>query len=132
MRADNHLIKDLYGEHDIAQHLHRLGLVARNGSLPAPVRLEPDLRAMHSPQRREYIRQAAQQLVERLQSCCPACDAPDFWPDATEQGLPCAECGAPTRLPLAHVRRCKVCRHEVREPGPEPLADPGKCDWCNP
>ena len=132
LRAGQRVIKGLEGAPAIAARLRALSQVDRAGRLINPVTIEPDLRAMHCPQRRAYIRQAAEQLAARLQSGCPACDAPDFWPDATEPGLPCADCGAPTRLPLAHVRRCRVCRHTVREPAAHPFADPGKCDWCNP
>lgn len=94
--------------------------------------IEPDLRAMHCPERQAYIRQAAEQLAQRLQTLCPACAAPDFWADRFEPGLPCAECAAPTSLPLTVIHRCSVCRHEQREPPPQETADPQHCGWCNP
>jgi hypothetical protein len=132
MRTQDNLIKGLYGEVAILAHLQALSLVSQQGRLKIPVRIEPDLRAMHCPQRQHYIRQAAQQLVDRLQSHCPACALPNFWPDMVERGLPCGDCGAPTRLPKAYIRRCNICLHEIREPSTEQYADPGDCDWCNP
>ncbi|MCR9184244.1 MAG: hypothetical protein NXH81_02475 [Halieaceae bacterium] len=97
-----------------------------------PVRIEPDLRAMHCPERQAYIRQAAEQLAERLQTTCPHCAAPDFWPDRFEPGLPCADCDAPTALSLAAIRCCSACGHEEREPVAEKFAEPQYCSWCNP
>jgi hypothetical protein len=99
---------------------------------PGKLMIEPDLRAMHCPERQAYIRQAAEQLAQRLQSLCPACAAPDFWEHRFEPGLPCAECDAPTSLPLTVIRCCTVCRHEQREPPAQATADPQYCAWCNP
>ncbi len=97
-----------------------------------PVHIEPDLRAMHCPERQTYIRQAAEQLAERLQTTCPQCAAPNFWPDRFEPGLPCADCDAPTALSLAAIRCCSACGHEEREPVAEKFAEPQYCSWCNP
>lgn len=132
MRSELQVIKGLYGEADIVRNLRMLSLVDDKGRLGRRLRIEPDLRAMHCPQRRKYILQAAQQLADRLQTCCPTCDAPDFWTDEIQPGLPCADCGAPTRLPLALIRHCRVCHHKISEASRELLAEPGKCDLCNP
>ena len=96
------------------------------------VRIEPDLRAMHCPERQTYIRQAAEQLAQRLHTTCPHCTAPNFWPDDHVPGLPCADCDAPTSLPLLALRRCSVCGHEQGEPVTPPVAEPQYCSWCNP
>lgn len=109
-------------------------LSLRNGSqtLNDTVHVQPDLRAMHCPQRQRYIAQAAQQLAERWQSRCPHCQAADFWFREHRLGLPCNACGAPTERLQARIRICLYCQHRKSEPVPEPTADPGFCQWCNP
>jgi hypothetical protein len=49
-----------------------------------------------------------------------------------EQGLPCGCCGEPSEQPMATIRRCRACGHEMREPVAVEFADPGHCQWCNP
>lgn len=123
--------KGLRGMNEILQAMRHSTRDSR-ASDAAGVIIEPDLRAMHCPERQVYIRQAAEQLAERLQSPCPRCEAVNFWLDAQEPGLPCAACEAPTPLPLAAIRRCHVCGYEQREPDRRPAADPQYCSWCNP
>lgn len=95
--------------------------------------IESDLRAHANPTRMEVIRRAAVDLAERLATACPACGAPGFGPIEAIVGLPCAECGAPTREPRADLYGCPRCalREERRRRGPA-LADPSRCDRCNP
>ena len=95
--------------------------------------VESDLRAHRNPTRQALIRQAARDLADRLDSACPACDAPGFWRAAHRAGLPCRACGAPTRLPVAEQWRCVRCAFEEERPRPSgALADPSRCDRCNP
>lgn len=95
--------------------------------------LETDLRAHANPMRMDMIRLAAENLAARLESLCPACGAPGFWLLERVPGLPCGECGAPTRETRAEVHGCLKCdcrvTHERTAP---PYADPGRCDYCNP
>ena len=106
---------------------------ARAASLSEVVFLETDLRAHANPARMEMIRQAAENLVARYQSSCPACGAPGFWTVERVSGLPCADCGAPTREARADVWGCIRCAHrETYERQGVTHADPGRCDWCNP
>lgn len=94
---------------------------------------ETELRAHMNPTRQRIILQAAENLVARLQSACPACDAPGFWEKERIGGLPCGLCGTPTRLPLAHVWQCGACGHADRRSVAEgQVADPARCDYCNP
>jgi len=95
--------------------------------------IENDLRAYANPTRMALIRRAAEDLAARLGSTCPDCDAPGFWPVDQLRGLPCADCGAPTREARAQVLGCVrcSCRRERELPGAG-LADPGRCDYCNP
>lgn len=95
--------------------------------------VEFDLRAHAHPGRMENIRHAAENLAEKLRSCCPACGAPGYAPVERVAGLPCADCGAPTREPQAEVWGCVRCDHrETRERTDATAADPGRCAWCNP
>jgi hypothetical protein len=120
------------GPDTIVERLELEGLLRRGAAGARSIVIEPDLRAMHCPERQVYIRQAAQQLAQRLQSRCPQCGAADFWPVDAERGLPCAGCGIPTALPVAFIRRCHACHHHVREPCAAESAEPGDCPWCNP
>jgi hypothetical protein len=95
--------------------------------------LESDLRAFCNPTRQHLIRAAADNLVAKLQSKCPACGQPGYWPVAAVRGLPCGQCGAPTRELLGERWACPCCHHEhevLRAPGG--VADPSRCDRCNP
>lgn len=93
--------------------------------------VEHDVRAHAHPTRREAIRQAAEDLRGKLLSLCPDCGAPGYWRLERVPGRPCAECGMPTREPRAEVWGCARCgRRETRELAG--LADPGRCDVCNP
>lgn len=106
---------------------------ALRSSQSGQVFVETDLRAHMNPTRQRLILQAAQDLVARLQSACPACDAPGFREKERISGLRCGLCGAPTRMPLAHVWHCDACGHADRRTVAEGLtADPARCDYCNP
>lgn len=114
------------------------GLVAayarcRSQSPEGIVWAESDLRAHCNPTRQALIREAAVDLVQRLQSTCPACGTPGYWIDERRPGRPCCECGAPTRDPVAERWRCVRCDHgEERSVAGAGCADPARCDRCNP
>lgn len=131
LRRPESTTKSLRGYEMVASLLQKLDLVDGD-TLRESIVLEPDLRAMHCPERQDYIRKAAEQLTQRLQSPCPACAAINFWHDTAEQGLPCDWCGAPTDLPIAYVKRCYFCNYAERERVGIGTADPGMCQRCNP
>lgn len=113
--------------------LERTFALAREEALNGLVFLENDLRADANPTRMALIRQAAEDLSVRLQSPCPACGAPGFWLVERIPGLPCADCGSPTRESRAEVLGCLRCSHRlVRQASGASSADPGCCDLCNP
>jgi ribosomal protein L37E len=94
--------------------------------------IETDMRGHLNPTRMRNIERAAEALARKLASLCPACGTPGF--DAAERvrGLPCADCGYPTREARAEVWRCVRCPHqEVRDTAPA-FADPARCQVCNP
>lgn len=99
----------------------------------APVLIENDLRAHAHPTRQQQIRRATEELAARLQSCCPACGTPGFWQIDRVAGLPCADCGAPTRETRSEVYGCLKCsQRETRVRSDRSTADPSRCDHCNP
>lgn len=136
LKLPGKIVKALSGPAQIAAQLRALEMLTVDGELrpdlKGKVSVQPDLRAMHCPQRREIIAQAAEQLLARLESVCPQCSAPDFWRRDVERGLPCAWCGDPTELPQAFILRCTRCGHESRQPAADVSADPANCPQCNP
>ncbi|MHB1051693.1 MAG: DUF6671 family protein [Thiobacillus sp.] len=126
---------DLRVEKDIATWaaleaaFHRARGQAENGQ----VFLEHDLRAHAHPTRRDVISLAAVDLAAKLDSRCPVCGTPGFWIAERLAGLPCADCGAPTREVRATIHGCLKCGHrDTRERVDAEHADPGRCDYCNP
>lgn len=102
-------------------------------SASGEVFVEYDLRAHAHPERMKNIRRAAEDLAVKLRSCCPACGTPGYALVERVAGLPCADCGAPTREPRAEVWGCVRCAHrDTRERIDPTAAEPGRCDWCNP
>ncbi len=103
--------------------------MAANGMVFA----ETDLRAFANPSRMERIGQAAADLVQRLQTCCPVCAAPGLSVTERVPGLPCEDCGLPTAGYLSEVWTCPRCRHQVTVPRTDRrFADAAHCDHCNP
>ncbi|TQV73121.1 hypothetical protein FLL45_16845 [Aliikangiella marina] len=103
-----------------------------NDELTESLSLEPDLRAMHCPERQNYIRQTAEQLAQRIQSLCPSCAIPDFWPTDVERGLACRSCGRPTKSIRAKISVCSECNHSEVVNVDREAAEPAECQWCNP
>lgn len=100
--------------------------------LGGEVDAELDLRAHLSVRRRQRIAAATHNLIERLQSLCPACESPGFWVERGEPGLPCAACGQATWRMRARIWHCPACQYQVRRPVKEVLAEPRHCQACNP
>ncbi len=107
--------------------------LARAQSAGGTVFVERDLRAFANPSRMQLIAQAASDLLARLQSQCPACEAPGYWIAARNPGLPCAACGQPTTSFCEEVWSCPRCQHkEVRARTDVVAAEPKDCPHCNP
>ena len=95
--------------------------------------VEVDLRAHMNPSRQRMIYQAAEDLIKKLSSYCPACNASGYWKKEHVSGLPCSLCSRPTRLPKAKIWKCDMCGFsERKEQLTVDRADPSKCDYCNP
>jgi hypothetical protein len=99
----------------------------------AQIFAEVDQRAHMNPSRQRMIVQAAEDLIAKISSTCPSCNTPGFWLKERVSGLRCGLCRQPTRLPLAFIWRCDACAYsdEKREPAAK-MADPSRCDYCNP
>ena len=93
---------------------------------------ECDLRAHFNPSRQRMIALAAADLLQRLRSSCPRCGRPGFVLQEVKRGLPCADCGLPTREPIAEIRACAGCGAREERLLPAKAANPGRCDHCNP
>lgn len=102
----------------------------RHGS----VQVETDMRAMYNPTRMGVIEEAGRKLLERCLSSCPSCGRPGFGVLQVRTGLPCAQCGTPTRGVIARVLCCEGCGHSREDAYPDGIReeDPGRCDVCNP
>ena len=106
---------------------------ACNEAANGRVFIETDMRAHANPTRMNNIRLAAEDLVKKLNSRCPACGLPGFWIVERLNGLSCEDCGAPTRETRAEIHGCLKCAHRItRERTDRQSADPGRCDYCNP
>lgn len=137
----HHLVLRPEGENDprirkgIAERVELEAAFARalEQSASRRVFIETDMRAHANPTRMENIGLAAEDLAGKLCSLCPACGAPGFWLVERVAGLPCEDCGAPTRETRAEIHGCLKCAHrETRERVGAEHADPGRCDYCNP
>lgn len=112
--------------------LERAFAAALAESATGRVFVENDLRAHQHPSRMATIARAGSDLVQRLTSLCPACHAPGFGVIAAVPGLPCLDCGTPTREALADALSCVRCEHRAKRPRALSAADPAHCDHCNP
>ena len=117
------------GDRDTLVRTARL-LIAEHGS----VWVESDLRAMANPTRMRVIGEAAQGFAAELASCCPRCALFHFATTKALCGLPCGQCGFPTRSTRATLRECRGCGHgeEVPRTDGRTFEDPRFCDHCNP
>ena len=98
------------------------------------VYVETDMRAMYNPTRMKVIKSATINLIQKINCLCPACNAPGFSVTKAMPGLPCSDCGMPTRSTLTHIYECKLCKHKIEKHYPNGLfkEEPTFCDFCNP
>lgn len=100
----------------------------------ASIFVERDLRAHAHPERMLGIAQAARNLAEKLNSLCPRCRMPGYSAIESVAGLPCAECGMPTRDYQGKIWCCPGCDYREKRDRDDGIlvADPSRCDYCNP
>ena len=128
LKSNGHLAKGLQGEEAVLATVQ--AWFGRSSFERTTISF--DLRAHQCPVRRQHIAGATENLVERLQSPCPECDHPGFWPDRPLPGLPCELCAAPTRVSRAQLAECAKCAHAQSFPVEQETAEARYCDFCNP
>lgn len=95
--------------------------------------IETDMRAHANPTRMANIMKATQNLIEKLNSLCPVCNAPGFCVNKRLPGLPCEWCEMPTNEILAEVSECLKCGYKNERMYPKGIkASAGRCHYCNP
>lgn len=96
--------------------------------------VETDMRALYNPTRMEVIAEATRRLLDTLAALCPGCTWPGFAVADRQAGLPCGDCGLPTRQTRRWQYVCRRCGYEHWLDFPEgrTAADPAYCDFCNP
>lgn len=96
--------------------------------------METDMRAHLNPTRMRTIGRLARALAVRIARRCPSCGAPGFGITGVERGLPCGDCGTPTRRIRAEIHGCVSCVTTVlrHERSAAVRADPRWCPLCNP
>lgn len=94
---------------------------------------ETDMRGYMNPTRMKIIERATEALMKKVTNTCPECQWPGFGVADVKGGLPCEQCGGPTRLPMVKVYHCKNCSYtDERFYTDGRKADPQYCDHCNP
>lgn len=108
-----------------------IGLVRRGLRAHGALTLQSDMRAHLNPRRMAAVARAGEALARAFRSRCPECGAPGWRRTAVERGLPCADCGGPTRSPLSETLGCEACGASRRRSF-EGRGEPMWCDACNP
>lgn len=96
--------------------------------------IETDMRALYNPTRMNTIKRATENLISKLNSLCPDCNSPGFWITEAIKGLPCSNCGLPTKSIKTHKYECKQCLFHLNKDYPDNkyTEEPMYCDFCNP
>lgn len=113
---------------ELAPHAHIGVAIARCGSAQP----ESEMRAHRKPMRMRAIRRATVDLIRHCRSACPPCNRPGFVVTERLFGMPRAGCGEPTDVIFAEVMACAGCTHRTERTVAGAMADPGRCDHCNP
>lgn len=105
-----------------------------NASSDIIIEAETDMRAHCNPTRMLAIQECAKKLIEIMATTCTNCNTPGFAVTDTLPGLPCAQCGLPTRSVLAYIYSCSKCNFTIQRnyPKGKTTEDPMYCDFCNP
>ena len=92
------------------------------------------MRAIYNPTRMKTIKKATENLISKLNSLCPDCNSPGFWITEALKGLPCSNCGLPTKSIKTHKYECKQCFLHLNKDYPDNkyTEEPMYCDFCNP
>lgn len=96
--------------------------------------IETDMRANYNPTRMKVIEEATQELIKAFKDSCPQCGTPGLKVTETKRGLPCRQCGLPTKSILSVTYCCQKCNYseERKNPQGKEFEEPIYCDFCNP
>lgn len=122
------IYKDKITEEEVLQDFNFL--IAEYGVVSA----ETDMRAMNNPTRMKVIKEAGENLIEKINARCPECNCPGFAVTSSVEGLPCSCCRLPTKSTLFTLLTCAKCNFSEKNYFPRNLKfeDPMFCDNCNP
>lgn len=97
------------------------------------VRLQSDLRAMHSPSRQVNIKKAGLLLAERVAALCPSCSTPGWGRTGYQYGVECSDCGQEnSEIAREEILGCVQCDFTTAGKIVNSAIDPGRCNFCNP
>lgn len=98
------------------------------------VKILSDLRSHQNPTRQKVIWEAGKKLLEALKTFCPDCSYPGYRIVDGVGGLPCSDCGEPSRVSSSVIWECANCMRSRQTPRPDGLTSigPESCDSCNP
>lgn len=97
------------------------------------VKLQSDLRAMHSPSRQLNIEKVGQLLAKRVAALCPACNTPGWGRTDYLYGVLCSDCGQEnSEIAREEVLGCCLCDFTSAGKTINSEIDPGRCNFCNP
>ena len=96
--------------------------------------VETDMRAHLNPTRMKVIEELTGKLIDKLKSNCPSCFYPGYTVKERIPGLPCSQCGLPTRSTKSNEFKCEKCKCKTEQlfPNGKKEEDPMYCDYCNP
>jgi hypothetical protein len=126
----NPIFKGLHEERSVAQAMLTSFMESKTGR----VVLATDLRANHNPSRREAIKRAGENLLEKLLSLCPNCQIPGFAIARGIPGLKCSGCGEHSVIAKSVLLECVRCDFSEERPRPDGKTsiEPEECEHCNP
>ena len=124
------VFKDLHTFHAVGQAI----IDAFKASKEPKVILSTDMRANFNPTRMKAIAKTGEKLIQALNSFCPTCQTPGFSISQGVPGLPCEECGEPSRTTKDVIFSCVKCAYSEQKARPDGLlAIPASdCEFCNP
>jgi len=119
------------------QTLHSVGQAIIDAFLISPepkIILSTDMRANFNPTRMKAIEKVGLKLIETLNSFCPECKTPGFSISKGVTGLPCEECGVPSRISKDVVWSCVKCTYAEQKARPDGVVaiPASNCEFCNP
>lgn len=124
----NDLVKDINSWSDLKENF--LDMLHHNASVVA----HTDMRAHRNPTRMKVIETCTLGLVNTLHKKCNQCKFPGFSVTEKRPGLPCEDCGLPTKSIREIIYTCKRCSLTQTEkyPNKKYVENPMYCNYCNP